>query len=104
MKPLTDDTYPEVARPLTVEASWVSKKDVLTRFNKLGLEIKLRRLGVEINPNKLGVEMKPLMDDTYPDVPRPLTVDANWVSKKDVLTRFNKLGLETKLRRLGVET
>ena len=86
MKPLTEEIYPDVANPLTVEASWVSKKDVLTKFNKLGLETKLRRLGVEtklnklgleINPNKLGVEMKPLTDDTYPEVARPLTVDAN---------------------------
>jgi hypothetical protein len=61
-------------------------------------------LGADTKPRRLGVEMNPLIDDTYPDVPSPLMVEANCVSKKDVLTKFNKLGLETKLNKLGVET
>ena len=44
---------------------------------------------------------EPLIDDiivavlTYPEVPRPLTVEANCVSRKVVETKFNKLGVET---------
>jgi hypothetical protein len=72
MKPLTEETYPEAPRPLTVDANWVSRKDVLTKFNKLGLEIRLNKfgddtkvnkLGVDTNPSKLGVEINPLTDD-----------------------------------------
>ena len=44
---------------------------------------------------KLAVETTPVIEETYPEVPNPLTVEANWVSKKVV---------ETKLARLAVET
>jgi hypothetical protein len=57
-----------------------------TRDNKLGDETKLskfgddtrdNKLGVETRLNRLGVEIRPLIEDTYPDVPNPLTVEAN---------------------------
>ena len=57
--PVMEETYPEVPRPLTVEASWVSRKVVETKLAKL------------------AVETTPVMEETYPEVPRPLTVDAN---------------------------
>jgi hypothetical protein len=45
---------------------------VETRFIKLAVETKLRRLGVETTPATLEI---------YPEVPRPLTVDASCVSR-----------------------
>ena len=44
---------------------------------------------------KLVVETTPVMLETYPEVPRPLTVEANWVSRKVVETRLAKLAVET---------
>jgi hypothetical protein len=54
-------------------------------------------------------------EEINPTVPRPITVEFNWLVRYDVDTKFNKLGVETKpgwlrvavdtkLRRLGVET
>ena len=40
----------------------------------------------------------------YPTVPRPATVDTRELLKKDVLTRFNKFGEDTKFKRFAVET
>jgi hypothetical protein len=129
--PRIEDTYPNVPRPETVDCNRVSKNEVLTRFMRLGLETKLRRLGEETTLSRLGVLTKfkrlgvetklrrlgvltkfkrlgedtnPLREEIYPKVARPATVDCNRVSKNDVLTRFKRLGVETKLRRLGVET
>jgi hypothetical protein len=40
------------------------------------------------------VEAKEALE-TYPAVPRPVTVDVNCVCKKEVETKFNKFGAET---------
>jgi hypothetical protein len=55
-----------VPRPRIVDVICISRKLVLTRFNRLGVDTKLRRFSVD--------------------------------------TKFTKLGLETRLSRLGVET
>lgn len=73
-------------------------------LTKLGEETKFKRLGEETKFNKLGDETKPLMDETYPEVPKPTTVDAKRVSKKLVLTKFTKLGVETRFKRFAVDT
>ncbi len=52
---------------------------------------------------RLGVETTPGTEERYPAVPRPLTVDATWVSRYVVDTKFIKLAVETKLVKLGVE-
>ncbi len=104
IKPLSEEIYPDAPRPLTVEANCVSKKEVLTTFNKLGLETKLNKFGVDTKDKRLGDEIKPLREEIYPDAPNPLTVEANWVSKKEVLTKLSKLGLETKLNKFGDDT
>ena len=61
-----------VPNPRTVEAKPVSKKPVLTRFNKLGDDTKLRRFGLEIKFkrfgdetrfNRLGVDINPPIED-----------------------------------------
>ena len=62
---------------------------------KLAVETKLRRLGVETTP---GTE------ERYPAVPRPLIVEATWVSKYVVETKLIKLAVETKLIKFAVET
>jgi hypothetical protein len=67
---------------------------VETKFIKLAVETKLRRLGVETTP---GTE------ERYPAVPRPLTVEATWVSRYVVETKLAKLAVETRLVRLAVE-
>ena len=97
--PGTEERYPAVPRPLTVEATWVSRYvvetklvrfAVETRFTKFWVETKLFRLAVDTKLTKLAVETKlarlgvettPGTEERYPAVPRPLTVDANWVSR-----------------------
>jgi hypothetical protein len=37
-------------------------------------------------------------------VPRPMIVEVNWDVRYDVLTKLTRLGVETRLRRLAVET
>ena len=44
-------------------------------FRRLGLDTRLRRLGVETRFKRFGVERNPPIEDTYPEVPRPTTVD-----------------------------
>jgi hypothetical protein len=61
----------------------------------LAVETKLRRLGVETTP---GTE------ERYPAVPRPLTVEATWVSKYVVETKLARFAVETRLVKLAVET
>jgi hypothetical protein len=56
----------------------LSKLGEEIRFNRLGVETKLSKLGVETTFNKLGVETRPLIDETYPVVPRPATVDCRF--------------------------
>jgi hypothetical protein len=41
-----------------VEANWVSKKEVLTKFSKLGDDIKDKRLGLDTKLSKLGEDIK----------------------------------------------
>jgi hypothetical protein len=43
-----------------------------TKLFRFAVDTKLRRLGVETTPATLEI---------YPEVPRPLTVDASWVSR-----------------------
>jgi hypothetical protein len=104
INPLIEETYPTEPSPLTVDANCVSRKEVLTKLSKLGLDIKDNKFGVETSDKRLGEEIRPVIDDTYPAEPRPLTVEANCRSKKDVLTKLNKLGDDTKDNKLGVET
>ena len=93
--PVILETYPEVPRPLTVEANCVSRKVVETRFAKLAVETRLTRLAVETRFARLAVETTPVILETYPEVPRPLTVEANCVSRNVVETRLAKLAVET---------
>ena len=83
--PVILETYPEVPRPLTVEAIWVSRKVVETKLarlavetwlTKLAVETKLTRLAVETKFARFAVETTPVILETYPEVPRPLTVEA----------------------------
>jgi hypothetical protein len=78
------DKYREDPSPATVEANCLSKKVVLTRFTKLGVETRFKRLGVETKFKRFGLETK--------------------FNKLGVETKFKRFGLETKFRRLGVET
>ena len=45
------------------------------------VEIKFKRFGVETKFVRLAVETTPVILETYPEVPRPPTVEANWVSR-----------------------
>jgi hypothetical protein len=83
------------------------------KFRRFGVETKFIKFCVETKLRRLGVETTPGTEERYPAVPRPLTVDATWVSRYVVETKFRrfavdtkfvKLAVETKLRRLGVET
>ena len=73
-----------VPKPMTVEAKRVSKNPVLTRFTKLGDEIKFNKLGDETKFRRLGLEtrLRRLGDET----------------------KVNKLGVETRFNRFGVDT
>ncbi len=53
---------------------------------------------------RLGVETTPGTEERYPAVPRPLTVDATWVSRYVVDTKLTKFCVETKFIKLAVET
>jgi hypothetical protein len=44
------------------------------------------------------------VDDTYPIVPRPATVDINWLVRYEVDTMLMRLAVETKFIKLAVET
>jgi hypothetical protein len=88
--PGTEERYPAVPRPLTVEATWVSRYVVDTKFVKLAVETKFTRFWVETKFTrfcvetkliKFGVETTPGTEERYPAVPRPLTVEATWVSR-----------------------
>ena len=48
---------------------------------RLGDESKLVKLAVETKLRRLGVETTPGTEERYPAVPRPLTVEATWVSR-----------------------
>ncbi len=50
---------------------------VETWFTKLAVDTKFVRLAVEIKLVKLAVETTPVILETYPEVPNPLTVEAN---------------------------
>ena len=78
------DKYREDPSPATVEANCLSKKVVLTRFTKLGVETRFKRLGVETKFKRLGVETK--------------------FKRFGLETRFKRLGVETKFKRFGLET
>jgi len=56
-------TYPEVPRPMTVDASWVFKKLVETKLVKLAVETKFIKLAVETKLVRLGVEIKGRIDE-----------------------------------------
>jgi hypothetical protein len=71
------ETYPAVPNPVTVEASCVSRKVVDTKLVRLAVETRFTKLAVETKLARLGVETTPETLETYPDVPNPLTVDAN---------------------------
>ncbi len=98
------EKYREEPNPVTVDASCLSKKLVLTRFNKFGLETKLNKLGVDIKLNKLGVETKlkrlglettPLKDDKYPTEPNPTIDDVRFaVVGNDKPTKLETLSDE----------
>ena len=68
-----------------------SKLAVLTKFNKFGVETKPLTL---IVPEEL---------DIYPACPSPATVDVSLESKKDVDTKFCRLGVLIKFNRFCVE-
>ena len=53
---------------------------------------------------RLGVETTPGTEERYPAVPRPLTVEATWVSRYVVDTKLTKFCVETKFIKLAVET
>ena len=98
----TVDLYPKVPNPVVVDVRRLSKKDVLirllrfgveTKFTKLGLETKLRRLGVETKFRRFSVDTKLTK----------LGVETR-LRRFGVDTRFRRLGVDIKLRRLGVET
>jgi hypothetical protein len=80
-EPLIDDiivavlTYPEVPRPLTVDATWVSRYAVETKLFRFAVETRFTKFWVETKLFRLAVD-----------------------------TKFTKLAVETKLARLGVET
>ena len=42
------------------------------------MDTKLSRFGVETRFKRFGEETKPPMDETYPDVPNPRTVDCRF--------------------------
>jgi hypothetical protein len=67
------DKYREDPSPVTVETNCLSKKVVLTRFTKLGVETRFKRLAEDTKLRRFGVE-----------------------------TRFKRLGEDTKPKRLGV--
>jgi hypothetical protein len=84
--PGTEERYPAVPRPLTVEATCVSRYVVETKLRRFAVETKLRRFAVETKFvrfavdtkfRRLGVETTPRIDAelTYPAVPSPVTVD-----------------------------
>jgi hypothetical protein len=62
------------------------------------------RLDVVIVEAKIELTKNAVVDrlvgivDKYPAVPRPLTVEANWVSRKVVETNPRRLGMEIKGR------
>ena len=45
------------------------------------MDTKLFRFAVDTKFSKLGVETTPETLEIYPEVPRPLTVEASWVSR-----------------------
>ena len=47
---------------------------VETKLRRLGVEIKLLRFAVETKFTKLAVETTPVILETYPTVPKPVTV------------------------------
>ena len=62
-----------VSRPAVVESRfWVE-----IRFRRLAVDTKFVRFAVETKLVKLAVETTPVILETYPDVPNPLTVDAS---------------------------
>ena len=103
----------------------MSKLGLETKFSKLGVETKLRRLGVEIKgtieeANSRG-SMKLLMycskpavvetivdrkdkEEIYPKDPILFAKFKRRESRNVVLTKFNKLGVEIRLSKFGVET
>ena len=60
------------------------------------------KLAVLTNPP--GSTVVPVALERYPAVPRPITVDVNCASKKDVLTKPAKLAVLTKPVKLAVLT
>jgi hypothetical protein len=80
--------------------------DVRAVFRKL-VDTKLAKFAVETSPLRLALEI-------YPAVPRPITVDVIFESKKStksdpkasnvLVSRESKKLVETKLARLAVET
>jgi hypothetical protein len=61
--PGTDERYPAVPRPLTVEATWVSRYVVETKFVRFAVDTKLIKLAVETKLVRLGVEIKGRIDE-----------------------------------------
>jgi hypothetical protein len=68
----------------------VSKNEVLTKLLKFAVDTKLIKLAVETKLIRLGVETTPGTEERYPAVPRPLTVEATWVSRYVVETKFTR--------------
>jgi hypothetical protein len=58
----SEEIYPEVPRPVTVEARRVSKNPVETKFTKLGVETRFKRFGVDTKFKRFAVETRPIRD------------------------------------------
>jgi hypothetical protein len=74
------------------------------KFRRFGVETKFIKFCVETKLRRLGVETTPGTEERYPAVPRPLTVDAIWVSRYVVDTKLRRFAVETKFIKLAVET
>ena len=112
---LIEDRYPAVPRPTTVEPIWVARKVVLTNPDRLAVDTKLVRFAVDTRPTRFAVDTRfailaveiidpKTIEETYPAVPSPITVEPICVARKLVLTNPDRLAVDTKLVRFAVDT
>ena len=90
---------------LAVETK-LAKLAVDTTLARFAVDTKLARFAVDTKLARFAVETTEpqTIVETYPAVPRPITVEPTCVAKYEVLTRVAKLAVETKLAKLAVET
>ena len=112
---LIEDKYPAVPRPTTVEPIWVVRKVVLTNLDRFAVDTKLVRFAVDIRPMRFAVDTRfailaveiidpKTIEERYPAVPSPITVEPICVARKLVLTNPDRLAVDTKSARFAVDT